>query len=108
MITITEAAEGHISKLITEQRASQPEAVLRIGVMPGGCSGFNYSMNFDTQISDSDEVVEKDGFKVVIDRQSVMWLRGVTLDYYEGIEGSGFKFNNPNATSSCGCGKSFS
>jgi iron-sulfur cluster assembly accessory protein len=82
---------------------------LRVAVVGGGCSGFSYHMAFENQVNqNSDNVYEFDGLKVLVDQMSEMYLDGVQIDYIETVEGSGFKFNNPNVKSTCGCGSSFS
>jgi iron-sulfur cluster assembly accessory protein len=81
---------------------------IRVGVVGGGCSGFQYSMDFENQARDGDLVLEQDGFKVFVDPMSSMYLQGVTIDYVQGLQGAGFKFNNPSARNTCGCGASFS
>lgn len=83
-------------------------AGLRVAVVGGGCSGFTYHMAFENQANDSDNVYEFDGLKVMVDQMSEMYLDGVEIDYVESLEGAGFKFNNPNVRSTCGCGASFS
>ncbi len=80
---------------------------IRIGVMGGGCSGFQYSMDFENAPKDGDVTLEQDGIKLFVDAMSSMYLQGVTVDYVVGLQGAGFKFNNPNAKSTCGCGSSF-
>jgi iron-sulfur cluster assembly accessory protein len=80
---------------------------IRIGVMGGGCSGFQYSMDFENSPKDGDVTLEQDGIKLYVDAMSSMYLQGVTVDYVVGLQGAGFKFNNPNAKSTCGCGSSF-
>jgi iron-sulfur cluster assembly accessory protein len=81
---------------------------IRVGVVGGGCSGFQYSMDFENQARDGDAAFEQDGVKVFVDPMSSMYLAGVTIDYVVGLQGAGFKFINPNARSTCGCGQSFS
>ena len=81
---------------------------IRVGVVGGGCSGFQYSMDFEQAPKDGDITVEQDGIKLYVDSMSSMYLQGVTIDYVVGLQGAGFKFNNPNAKSTCGCGSSFS
>jgi iron-sulfur cluster assembly accessory protein len=81
---------------------------LRIGVRGGGCSGFSYSMQWENEIGPMDNVFEFDGLKVIVDGVSAMYLDGVTIDYLETLEASGFKFDNPNVKTTCGCGQSFS
>jgi iron-sulfur cluster assembly accessory protein len=80
---------------------------IRIGVVGGGCSGFQYSMDFEKEPRDDDSIVHQDGIKLYVDPMSAMYLQGVTVDYVIGLQGAGFKFNNPNAKSTCGCGSSF-
>jgi len=81
---------------------------IRVGVVGGGCSGFQYSMDFENQPRDGDMAFEQDGVKLFVDPMSSMYLAGVTIDYVVGLQGAGFKFNNPNARNTCGCGQSFS
>jgi iron-sulfur cluster assembly accessory protein len=81
---------------------------IRVGVVGGGCSGFQYSMDFENQPKDGDVSFEQDGVKVYVDPMSSMYLQGVTIDYVVGLQGAGFKFNNPSAKNTCGCGSSFS
>ena len=81
---------------------------IRVGVVGGGCSGFQYSMDFENQARDGDMSFEQDGVKVFLDPMSSMYLQGVTIDYVVGLQGAGFKFNNPSAKNTCGCGSSFS
>jgi iron-sulfur cluster assembly accessory protein len=81
---------------------------IRVGVVGGGCSGFQYSMDFEKAPTEGDMAFEQDGIKVFIDPMSSMYLQGVTIDYIQGLQGAGFKFNNPNAKQTCGCGQSFS
>jgi len=81
---------------------------IRVGVVGGGCSGFQYSMDFENAERDGDVVVEQDGLRLFVDPMSSMYLVGVTVDYVQGLQGAGFKFNNPNAKNTCGCGSSFS
>jgi len=84
------------------------EYALRVGVVGGGCSGFSYAMSFDYQPKPDDAVLEAGGIKVLIDAASREYLQGTTLDYVSGLHGSGFKFENPKAQRTCGCGSSFS
>jgi iron-sulfur cluster assembly accessory protein len=81
---------------------------IRIGVMGGGCAGFQYSMDFEQAAKDGDVTFEQDGVKLYVDPMSSMYLQGVTVDYVVGLQGAGFKFVNPNAKTTCGCGSSFS
>ncbi len=107
MIALTPVAVEKVKEILTQQNP-QPTG-LRVAVVGGGCSGFSYHMAFENQINEnSDNVYEFDGLKVMVDQMSEMYLDGVQIDYIESIEGSGFKFNNPNVKSTCGCGSSFS
>ncbi len=81
---------------------------IRVGVVGGGCSGFQYSMDFESQEREGDMSFEQDGVKVYVDVMSSMYLQGVTIDYVVGLQGAGFKFENPGARNTCGCGQSFS
>jgi iron-sulfur cluster assembly protein len=106
-IMLTKKAEDKVKEILAEQ--GEPFAGLRIQVVGGGCSGFSYRMGFDKSFSDqSDAIFEFDGLKVFVDRQSLLYMDGAEVDYIDGLHGSGFKFNNPNSTGSCGCGSSFS
>ncbi len=81
---------------------------IRVGVVGGGCSGFQYSMDFEKEAKDGDLTFEQTGIQLFIDPMSSMYLQGVTIDYVVGLQGAGFKFTNPNARTTCGCGSSFS
>ena len=105
MISLTPTAVSKVKEIM----AQQPETYegLRLQVVGGGCSGFQYSMAFERQSNGDDNVLSVDGLKVFIDPQSLTYLDGTEIDYIETLQGSGFKFNNPNVKSSCGCGESF-
>jgi iron-sulfur cluster assembly accessory protein len=106
-VLLTKKAEDKVKEIMSEQ--PEPYAGLRIQVVGGGCSGFQYRMGFDKNFNDqSDTVFEFDGLKVFVDKQSLLYMDGAEVDYIEGLHGAGFKFNNPNSTGSCGCGSSFS
>ena len=105
MFSVTTKAASEIKKLLAEENI--PEGVLRVRVVPGGCSGFSYEMGFDDEIEKSDEIVETDGVRVAIDELSYPYLKGGILDFNDGLNGTGFAISNPNATGSCGCGQSF-
>ncbi len=106
VIALTDKAASKVSELITAE--GDQSLALRVAVRPGGCSGFSYDMFFDTEITDDDLWVVKDGVRVVVDRSSAMLLEGATLDYADGLTQAGFSINNPNAQRTCGCGQSFS
>ena len=106
-IMLTKKAEDKVKEILSEQ--PETYAGLRIQVVGGGCSGFQYRMGFDKNFNDqSDQIYEFDGLKVFVDKQSLLYMDGAEVDYIEGLHGAGFKFNNPNSTGSCGCGSSFS
>ena len=107
MVTLTETAIEEVKKFIDAENAG-PEAGLRIRVVPGGCSGFSYSMQIEDGPRPGDEILNNEGLKVFIDMFSRQYLEGVQVDYVSSVMGSGFTFNNPNSTGSCGCGSSFS
>ena len=106
MITLTPTAVGKVKEILDSQEP-QPE-VLRMSVVGSGCSGFSYSMAFENTPGMLDKAYQFDGLKVFIDQASMLYLDGAEVDYVETMEGSGFKFNNPQVKSTCGCGSSFS
>jgi iron-sulfur cluster assembly accessory protein len=106
MLQLTPTAVSKVKEILSQQNPSP--AGLRVAVVGGGCSGFSYHMAFENQVNEtSDNVYEYEGLKVLVDQMSEMYLEGVSIDYIETLEGSGFKFNNPNVKSTCGCGSSF-
>jgi len=105
-ISLTATAIAKVKEIMGQQ--SPVPAGLRVGVVGGGCSGFSYSMSFENASGLMDKVFEMDGLKVYVDATSVMYLNGCIVDYIETLEGAGFKFENPNVKSTCGCGSSFS
>ncbi|CAN5690214.1 iron-sulfur cluster assembly accessory protein [soil metagenome] len=105
-VTLSEKAAKEVQKVIEEQGLSN-ETVLRIGVQGGGCSGFSYSLNFDTETSERDRIVDFHGVKLAMDKKFDPYLDGTIIDFYDGLEKRGFVFNNPNVVKSCGCGSSF-
>ena len=106
MVTVTPVASGKVKEIMSQQ--TPVPIALRVAVVGGGCSGFSYHMAFENQVNESDNAYEFDGLKVLVDQMSEMYLDGVEIDYIETLEGAGFKFNNPNVKSTCGCGSSFS
>lgn len=106
MVQLTEKAVEKVHEILGTQEP-KPSG-LRISVVGGGCSGFSYSMAFENTPNMLDKTYNYDGLKVFIDQASLLYLDGVEVDYVETMEGSGFKFNNPNVKSTCGCGSSFS
>jgi iron-sulfur cluster assembly protein len=108
MIEITEKAVKEVRRLQTTDPASNGTH-LRVMVVGGGCSGMSYKLGFENDTpKDSDKVFEKDGVKLVVDPKSFLFLSGTTLDFSDGLNGTGFTFSNPNAKRTCGCGSSFS
>jgi iron-sulfur cluster insertion protein len=104
-ITLTPNATAKVKEIMAQQNPAP--AGLRVGVVGGGCSGFSYSMQFENSAGMMDKVFNFDGLKVFVDATSVMYLNGCIVDYVETLEGAGFKFENPNVKSTCGCGSSF-
>lgn len=105
-IFVTEKAVGEIGKILGQQNA--PGTFLRIGVKGGGCSGLSYVMNLDSRMGELDRVFEFGDVKVVVDAKVLVYLNGLTLDYTGDLLNGAFRFNNPQAKRSCGCGSSFS
>ena len=105
-LVFTDSAANKVKELIIEE--GNPDLKLRVFVNGGGCSGFQYGFTFDEIHNDDDTVMEKDGVMLLIDPMSYQYLVGAEIDYTEGLEGSQFVIRNPNATSTCGCGSSFS
>ena len=108
MITITDGAVEAIKAAIAEKKVPLEKAYVRVGVKGGGCSGFSYDLSIDTDKREGDMEIEKDGVRLLVDSKSQLFLAGTTLDHTTGLNGKGFIFTNPNATSTCGCGESFS
>lgn len=106
MITVTEKAKSRIAEL-QKQEGQQGEQHLRVSVSGGGCSGLMYNLTFDGAIEDSDEIFEDNDVKILVDKKSLLYLLGTTLDFSDGLNGKGFQFVNPNASRTCGCGESF-
>ncbi len=105
MVQLTERAIGKVKEIMSSQQPSP--AGLRIAVVGGGCSGFSYSMAFENQPGMLDKTYDYGGLKIYVDQASMLYLDGASVDYIDSLEGSGFKFNNPNVKSTCGCGSSF-
>ncbi len=104
-LNLTPTAIAKVKEIMAQQ--NPVPAGLRVGVVGGGCSGFSYSMSFESEAGMMDKSYNFDGLKVFVDATSVMYLQGATIDYIETLEGAGFKFDNPNVKSTCGCGSSF-
>ena len=105
-VGFTESAANKVKVLIEEEK--NPNLKLRVSVDGGGCSGFQYAFSFDEKVNDDDTVIEKNGATMLVDVSSMQYLNGSEVDYLEGLKGARFVVNNPNATSTCGCGSSFS
>jgi len=107
MIQITERAAREVRRIFEEQ--SLPEStVLRVGVKGGGCSGFSYTLGFDDKVGDTDQISQIEGIRVACDPKSFLYLNNTQIDFEENLMGRGFRFQNPNASKTCGCGESFS
>ena len=105
-IIFTDAAAHKVGELILEEQ--NPELKLRVFIAGGGCSGFQYKLEFEEAPNEMDQVIESNGVKVFVDAKSSLYLNGVVLRYDDGLMGSGFQVENPNARTTCGCGESFS
>ena len=115
MINLTETAAKEVNQIITQQQegakkngSDPPKMYLRVGVKGGGCSGFSYSLDLTETITEQDETSNQHGVEIICDPKSLLYLDGTTVDFKDELMGRGFVFSNPNATSSCGCGSSFS
>ena len=106
-LVITARAAEEVQKFIAQEQVPTENAGLRVSVLPGGCSGFKYSLNVEERALDDDMVAEVNGVRVFVDGFSAQYLTGITIDYVSSMQGSGFTFSNPNATGGCGCGSSF-
>lgn len=106
-LDVTESAVGEIKKFMSSEEGLPETAGLRVRVVPGGCSGFQYSLNIEEDSRQGDFILDKSDVKLFVDMFSAQYLNGVKIDYVTGVMGSGFTFTNPNATGSCGCGTSF-
>lgn len=108
-ITLSEKAAGEIRNIIKQQGLPQEQTRLRVGVKGGGCSGFSYMLDLTEEAKgESDEELDSNGVKILVDMKSYLYLNGVEIDFKDEVMGKGFVFKNPNATSTCGCGSSFS
>ena len=105
-LELTPTAVAKVKEILAQQ-SPQPRG-LRLAVVGGGCSGFSYQMNFENDSNGIDKVFDFEGLQVFVDQASLMYLKGTRIDYIETLEGSGFKFENPNVKTTCGCGSSFS
>ena len=106
MVQVTDKAKDRLVELRKEE--GHPETHnLRVSVKGGGCSGLMYDLGFDGSVNDSDKIFEDKGIKIMVDKKSLLYLLGTTLDFSDGLNGKGFQFINPNASRTCGCGESF-
>jgi iron-sulfur cluster assembly accessory protein len=106
-LTLTDKAAEEVRKFIAAEQVPPDTAGLRVSVLPGGCSGFKYSLNIEERALDDDMTMDVGGVRIFVDGFSAQYLSGVTIDYVTSMQGSGFTFSNPNATGGCGCGTSF-
>ena len=105
IVSITDSAAEKVKALMAQE--GEEDLALRIGVRPGGCSGFQYSIYFDDEVNDDDELIETKGVKILVDAMSVPYIMGSEFDWQESLMGAGFAVNNPNVSGGCGCGSSF-
>ena len=108
MIKVSDQAREKAYQLMTEDGFNPVEDYIRVGVKSGGCSGLEYVLGFDNKVEETDQVFEDNNIKIVVEKKSILYLAGTTLEYSGGLNGKGFVFNNPNAARTCGCGESFS
>ena len=108
MIKVSPSAQEKVSELMREEGFNPAQDFVRVGVKSGGCSGLSYDLSFDNSKSDQDRLFEDNQVKILVDKKSLLYLLGTTLEYSGGLNGKGFIFNNPNAERTCGCGESFS
>jgi iron-sulfur cluster assembly accessory protein len=106
-LNVTEPAAAEIKKFMSSEEGLPETAGLRVRVVPGGCSGFQYSLNIEEASRQGDFVLDEKGVRLFVDMFSAQYLNGVQIDYVTNVMGAGFTFTNPNATGSCGCGSSF-
>ena len=106
-LMLTERAAAEVRKVMAEVKVDPAIAGLRVGVIPGGCSGFKYTLDIEDKAADDDLTIESSGVRVFVDAFSATYLNGVTIDFKSTFQESGFAFDNPNATGGCGCGSSF-
>jgi len=108
MIKVATSAKEKISVLMREEGFDPINDYIRVGVKSGGCSGLSYDLSFDNELHTEDRLFEDNEIKILVDKKSLLYLVGTTLEYSGGLNGKGFVFNNPNAQRTCGCGESFS
>jgi iron-sulfur cluster assembly protein len=108
MIKVATSAKEKVSVLMREEGFDPINDYIRVGVKSGGCSGLSYDLSFDNELHTEDRLFEDNEIKILVDKKSLLYLVGTTLEYSGGLNGKGFVFNNPNAQRTCGCGESFS
>jgi iron-sulfur cluster assembly protein len=108
MVNVSDTAANQLLNIFLEDNKDPKENYVRVGVKAGGCSGLSYILDFEEKISEGDKVVESNGINLLIDKKSLLYIIGTTLEYSSGLNGKGFHWTNPNAQRSCGCGESFS
>jgi len=107
VVSLTAEAADKAREFMTDESLSAGSAGLRVSVLPGGCSGFQYGLNLEDEPRDDDKVIESEGIRLFVDPFSIQYLKGTQIGYQSSFQGSGFTFTNPNATGGCGCGESF-
>jgi iron-sulfur cluster assembly protein len=108
MIKVAKTAKDKVEILMKEEGFDPSKDFVRVGVKSGGCSGLSYELKFDQQLEQDDKLFEDNEVRILVDKKSLLYLVGTTLEYSGGLNGKGFVFNNPNAQRTCGCGESFS
>ena len=108
MVNVSDTAAQQLLNIFIEENKDPNDNFVRVGVKSGGCSGLSYILDFEEEASESDKIVESNGINLLIDKKSLLYLIGTTLEYSSGLNGKGFHWTNPNAQRSCGCGESFS
>lgn len=107
MIKVSDTAKRKVFSLMEEDGMQLEQSFIRVGVETGGCSGLSYKMDFTSESNGEDKLFEDNGVRILVDKKSLLYLLGTTLEYSGGLNGKGFSFNNPNASRTCGCGESF-
>ena len=107
MFSVTEKAKSRIQEIRVKEGKTDGEAVVRVGVNSGGCSGLSYALEFDAKTGPNDQSFSENGINIIMEKKSVLYLIGTTLDFSDGLNGKGFYFINPNASRTCACGESF-
>ncbi len=106
-VSLSPEAAEKAREFIADENLSAEQAGLRVSVLPGGCSGFQYGLNLEEEAREDDEIIESEGVRLFVDPFSIQYLKGTRIDYQSSFQGSGFTFSNPNAAGGCGCGSSF-